>query len=171
MIIVMMGVAGSGKTTVGRLVAEAAGFRFLDADTLHSPVNVARMKAGTPLSDSDRAPWLSAVREHLADAARRHDDLVVACSALKETYRTFLAREIPVVWVYLKGRPEIFRERLQRRTGHFMTAALLSSQFDALEEPTDAIIVDASEPPEAIADEIATRLKEGGQLRGQELVD
>jgi gluconokinase len=161
MIIVVMGVAGSGKTTVGRLVAESAGFQFLDADALHSPANVAKMKAGTPLSDADRGPWLTAVRERLVDAAHRQHDLVVACSALKEAYRAFLSRGVPVTWTYLKGSPDVMRDRLMRRTGHFMSVALLSSQFDALEEPADAIVVDASQSPEAIVDEILSRLKEG----------
>jgi gluconokinase len=155
-----MGVAGSGKTTVARLLAETAGFRFLDADALHPPANIAKMSAGTPLTDADRAPWLSALRDRIVAAVNRQHDLVVACSALKETYRSFLARGAPVVWAYLKGRPEIFRDRLQRRVGHFMATQLLSSQFDALEEPADAIVVDASQPPEAIADEILARLRE-----------
>jgi gluconokinase len=159
MIIIVMGVAGSGKTTVGRLLAEKAGFQFLDADTLHSPANVAKMSAGTPLTDRDRAPWLSAVRERIVDAATGRHNLVVACSALKERYRAFLARGVPVVWMYLKARPDLLRGRLQRRTGHFTKADLLSSQLDALEEPTDAIVVDASQQPEAIADAIAAHLK------------
>jgi gluconokinase len=159
MIIIVMGVAGSGKTTVGRLLAESAGFQFLDADALHSPANVAKMSAGTPLTDSDRAPWLTAIHERIGDAANRQQDLVVACSALKHAYRAFLTRGVPVAWAYLKGRPEVFRDRLQRRTGHFVTTDLLDSQLDALEEPTDAIVVDASQPPEAIVDDILARLR------------
>ena len=163
MIVIVMGVAGSGKTTVGRLLAELTGFRFVDADTLHSSANVAKMSGGTPLTDSDRSPWLSAIRDRIVDAANHQHDLVLACSALKEDYRSFLTRGVPVIWAYLKGRPEMFRARLQRRTGHFMTADLLSSQLDALEEPTDAIVLDASQPPKAIADEIVVRLRDRGQ--------
>ena len=159
MIVIVMGVAGSGKTTVGRLLADSTGFDFLDADTLHSPANVAKMSAGTPLTDSDRAPWLSAIHERIVDAANRRHNLVVACSALKEAYRAFLASGVPVIWSYLKGRPDVFRDRLRRRTGHFVTAALLDSQLDALEEPTDAIVVDASRAPEAIVDEILAQLR------------
>jgi gluconokinase len=159
MVVIVMGVAGSGKTTVGRLLAETAGCQFLDADTLHPAANIAKMSAGTPLTDDDRQPWLSALREQIVAAANGQHDLVVACSALKETYRAFLARGVPVEWAYLKGRPYVFRDRLRHRTGHFMTARLLTSQFDALEEPADAIVVDASQPPEAIVDEILTRLK------------
>ena len=161
MIVIVMGVAGSGKTTIGRLLAESAGCQFLDADTLHPPANIAKMSAGTPLTDDDREPWLSALREQIVAAVNRQHNLVIACSALKETYRAFLARGVPVVWAYLKGRPDVFRDRLRHRTGHFMTAQLLSSQFDALEEPADAIIVDASQPPAAIVDEILARSKAG----------
>jgi gluconokinase len=159
MIIIVMGVAGSGKSTVGRLLAESIGFEFLDADTLHPESNVAKMSAAIPLTDSDRAPWLSAVRDRIVDAATRQHNLVVACSALKEAYRNFLARGIPVVWTYLKGHPDVFRARLQRRTGHFMKEQLLSSQLDALEEPTDAIVIDAWQLPQAIVEEITAQLK------------
>jgi gluconokinase len=160
MIVIVMGVAGSGKTTIGRLLAKSTGFQFVDTDTLHSPANVAKMKSGIPLTDSDRAPWLSAVRDRIVAAANRQQSLIVACSALKEAYRSFLADGLPVVWTYLKGHPDVLRRRLQRRTGHFMTADLLNSQLDALEEPTDAIVVDSSQPPQVIADEILDRLRE-----------
>jgi len=162
MIIIVMGVAGSGKTTVGRLLATSTGSQFVDADTLHSAANVAKMSAGIPLTDGDRAPWLSALRDRIVDARNSHDDLVLACSALKEAYRSFLARGVPVVWAYLKGGPDVFRRRLEQRTDHFMPADLLASQFEALEEPTDAIVVDASQPPQVIADEILERLRERG---------
>lgn len=159
MILLVMGVAGSGKTTIGTLLAEYVGFRFLDADSLHSAANITKMSTGIPLTDSDRAPWLSAVRERIVEAARSEESLVVACSALKESYRTFLARDVPVVWIYLKGHPDVFRARLQHRTGHFMPADLLNSQFDALEEPGDAIDVDAEQQPQAIVDDILERLR------------
>jgi gluconokinase len=159
MIIIVMGVAGAGKSTIGRLLADSTGFEFLDADTLHPAANVVKMSAAIPLTDSDRAPWLSAVRDHIVDAVVRQQNLVVACSALKEAYRAYLARGVPVVWAYLKGGPDVFRARLQRRTGHFMKADLLSSQLDALEEPTDAIVVDAWQQPQAIVDEITAQLK------------
>ena len=159
MIIIVMGVAGSGKTTIGRLLAESTGFEFVDADTLHSPANVAKMRAAIPLTDSDRAPWLSAVRDRIVDAATGRQNLIVACSALKAAYRTFLAHGVPVIWTYLKGSPDLFQDRLQRRTGHFMTAELLSSQFDVLEEPADAIVVDAAQVPEAIVADIVDQLR------------
>jgi gluconokinase len=164
MIIVVMGVTGSGKTTVGTLLAESTGFRFLDADTLHSSANIAKMRAGVPLSDSDRVPWLSAVRERLVDATNGQHDLVVACSALKHAYRAFLARDVPVIWTFLKGPFDVFRDRLRQRTGHFMSTTLLRSQFDALEEPFDAIVVDAARPPREIVAEILAQLRTRGLL-------
>jgi gluconokinase len=159
MIVIIMGVAGSGKTTVGVLLAELTGYPFIDADTLHPPANVDKMSAGIPLSEADRAPWLAAIRERLVDAATGDRSLLVACSALRAPYRAFLAHGLPVTWVYLKGPPDLFRGRLQHRIGHFMKADLLSSQFDALEEPSDAIVVDASQAPAVIARDIADRLK------------
>ena len=109
--------------------------------------------------DGGRYSNIAETSERIVAAVNEQRDLVVACSALKETYRAFLARGVPVEWAYLKGRPYVFRDRLRHRTGHFMTARLLTSQFDALEEPADAIVVDASQPPEAIVDEILTRSK------------
>ena len=159
MIVIIMGVAGSGKTTAGVLLAELTGYAFIDADTLHSPANVAKMSAGMPLTDADRAPWLAAIRARIEEAAGNQQSLVVACSALKAAYRTVLARGLPVTWVYLKGSPDLLRRRLQTRTGHFMTADLLSSQLDALEEPSDVIVIDASQPPGVIAQGIADRVK------------
>jgi gluconokinase len=159
MVLLVMGVAGSGKTTIGTLLAESGGCRFLDADSLHSAANITKMSTGIPLTDNDRAPWLSAVRERIVDAASSQESLVVACSALKEAYRIFLARDVPVVWIYLKGRPDVFRARLQQRSGHFMSAELLNSQFDALEEPGDAIVVDAERRPQAIVDDILEQLR------------
>jgi gluconokinase len=158
MIVVVMGVAGSGKTTVGRLLAHTCGYEFLDADTLHPLANVEKMSAGIPLTDGDRLPWLSEVRARIVDADARQQNLVIACSALKEAYRVFLAERVPVVPVYLKGSFDAFLQRLQRRAGHFMKADMLKSQFDTLEEPADAIVVDASRPPKVIVDEIVTRL-------------
>lgn len=159
MIIIVMGVAGSGKTTIGRLLAESTGFHFVDADSLHSPENIAKMRGGTPLTDSDRAPWLSAIRDRIVDATNRQEDLVLACSALKEDYRSSLTRGVPVIWAYLKADADTLRRRLEQRTGHFMPAQLLNSQLDSLEEPADAIVLDASRPPRAIAGDILARLR------------
>jgi gluconokinase len=164
-IVVVMGVAGSGKTTVGRILADALHCPFLEGDSLHSPANVEKMSHGIPLTDADRAPWLAAIHSHLLDALRRGQSLVAACSALKQSYRAVLADGVPITWVYLKGSAALIRSRLQHRTGHYMKAGMLASQFDTLEEPSDALIVDIAQPPGAIAEQIL------GELRGQTHAD
>lgn len=157
-IVVVMGVSGSGKTTVGQLLARSMGCAFLDGDALHSPAAIALMSRGVPLTDEDRAPWLAAIHGRMRRAFLDGARLVVACSALKQRYRDALADGVPVVWVYLKGSRELIRSRLQHRTGHFMPAALLDSQFDALEEPRGAIVADVSKPPHAIVEQILNQL-------------
>ena len=159
MIVVVMGVAGAGKTTIGQLLAGALGCAFLDADTLHTPGNVEKMTRGTGLSDADRASWLTAIHARIRDAHQNGEDLVVACSALKQHYRSEIAGGIPVRWVYLKGPPDLIRDRLVRRTGHFAGVTLLDSQLSVLEEPRDAIVLDISRPPAAIAEEILARVR------------
>ncbi len=160
MIVVVMGVAGAGKTTVGQAVAAALEIPFLDADAFHPPANVAKMAAGTPLDDADRAPWLGALAAALA-AAEPATGAVLACSALKERYRKVLAAELrrPPRWVYLAAPREALAARLTGRTGHFMPASLLDSQLDALEPPGDALLVDATRPPEAICAEVVAALR------------
>jgi gluconokinase len=117
------------------------------------------MSQGLPLTDADRSPWLAAVHAHMTDAFERGEDLVVACSALKRAYRALLADGIPVSWVYLEASAEMLRDRLQRRTGHFMKANMLTSQIAALEHPADAIVIEAAQEPSAIVHEILTRLR------------
>ena len=163
MIIVLMGVAGSGKTTVGPRLAERLGCPFLDGDALHPPANVAKMAAGIALTDADRLPWLAAIHARVLDAFRSGDSLVVACSALKASYRAVLYEGVPVAWVYLKGAEQLIEARLERRTGHFMKPGMLASQFDALEEPSDALVMDISRPPDAVVDGILAKL--GGPAR------
>lgn len=158
-IVVVMGVAGSGKTTVGTMLAEAMHCVFLEGDSLHSPANIEKMRRGVPLTDADRAPWLAAVHARLLDAFTRGDCLVAGCSALKQSYRTILAEGIPIAWVYLKGSPALIRSRLERRTGHYMKADMLASQFDALEEPCDAFVADVSLPPGTIAERVLAELR------------
>jgi gluconokinase len=158
-IVVVTGVAGSGKTTVGMMVADAMHCAFLEGDSLHSAANVEKMSHGIPLTDADRAPWLAAIHARLLDSFRRGESLVVGCSALKQSYRTALAAGIPIAWVYLKGSPALIRSRLQYRLGHYMKADMLTSQFEALEEPSDALIVDVSQSPGAIVEQILAELR------------
>lgn len=141
-----MGVAGSGKSTVGRLLAERLGWPFVDGDDLHPAENVEKMRRGIPLTDADRLPWLERLRELVS----RSERAVVACSALKESYRRTLEGGDPRVrFVYLRADPALLASRLEKRTGHFFARTLLDSQLAALEEPEDAIVVDASQPAEA----------------------
>src|SRR5262245_19636810 len=157
-IVVVMGVAGSGKTTIGQLLAAAIPCAFLEGDTLHSRANVEKMSRGFPLTDDDRAPWLATIHAHIVEAYNRGESLVVGCSALKQSYRTMLADDLPVTWVYLKGARDLIEARMLTRAGHFMKANMVASQFAALEEPADAIVVDVDRPPAAIVEEIVARL-------------
>ena len=158
-IVVVMGVAGSGKTTVGTMLAVAMHCAYLEGDALHSPANVENMSHGIPLTDADRAPWLAAIHARLLDSFKQGESLVVGCSALKRSYRTVLADGIPITWVFLKGSAALIRSRLQHRNGHYMKADMLASQFEALEEPSDALIVDVSRSPGAIVEQILTELR------------
>lgn len=154
-IIILMGVAGAGKTTVGQRLAATLGWAFYDADVFHPPENVAKMSSGEPLTDLDRIPWLEQMRELIHDSLRRGESAVVACSALKAAYRAILSRGNPGArFVYLKATPELIRRRLLDRPGHFMKAEMLDSQFAALEEPDGALVVDAGLPVERIMKEI-----------------
>src|SRR5262245_12060745 len=141
MIIVIMGVAGAGKSTVGQLLARELHSEFLDGDSLHSPENIAKMTHGIPLTDADRAPWLAAIRRHILESFQGGESLVVAASALKRRYRDTLGCGVAVTLVYLKGSEELIRERLELRKHHFMNAQMLASQFEDLEEPADAIVI------------------------------
>lgn len=150
--VVIMGVTGVGKTTVGRLLAERLGANFVDADDFHPSENVAKMRAGVPLDDGDRQPWLCALNAHLTEAARRGNAVVLACSALKSGYRERLRRGIPgLKFVHLVGQRELIAKRLGARSGHYMNPALLDSQFAALEPPNDALSLDIGPAPEELA--------------------
>jgi gluconokinase len=145
MIVLVMGVAGVGKTTIGEPLARALGWRFLDADDYHPPENVAKMKAGIPLQDADRWPWLGRLNRELKDL----DNAVLACSALKESYRERLAQGIPdFTVVYLHGSAALIRARLESRQHRYMPAGLLDSQLATLEPPARAIAIDVAAPLE-----------------------
>jgi len=153
-----MGVAGSGKTTVGQLLSRELGWAFADADDFHPAANVEKMRRGIPLTDEDRAPWLDALRQLLVGWISEEKNGVLACSALKQSYRDALAVGPEVKIVYLKGSPALLRERVVSRHGHYMKAGMLESQFRALEEPKDAITVDVSASAEKVAAEVRKRL-------------
>jgi gluconokinase len=152
--VVVMGVAGSGKTTIGQLLAVRLGVDFADADDFHTPENIAKMRAGIPLDDEDRWPWLEAIAAWLADHADTGG--VVTCSALRRAYRDVLRRGATDAWfLHLVGSPALMAARVRGRGHHFMPAELVESQFEELEPPdTDerAVELDASLPPEQIVD-------------------
>jgi len=142
MIVVLMGVSGSGKSTVGAALAATLGWRWIDADDLHPPQNVAKMAAGIPLTDDDRGPWLDRIVDALRRAAAEGADVVLACSALKQRYRDRLAQAGDVRFVHLRGDPQTIAARLTTRHHRYMPATLLESQFATLEVPAHAIDVD-----------------------------
>jgi gluconokinase len=162
MVIVVMGVAGSGKSTVAELLARRLGWRFAEADLFHSPRNVAKMRGGTPLEDTDRWPWLRAIAGWIDERRAAGESAVVTCSALKRAYREILVGSRPDVrLVYLRGGFALIEERIVARTGHYMPPALLRSQFDALEEPAPdehAIVVDVELEPAVIVDRVVESL-------------
>lgn len=155
-----MGVTGCGKTTVGALLAQACGWEFRDADDFHPAENVAKMKSGAPLSDADRWPWLAHLNAFLLDNEREGKSMVLACSALRRVYRDRLARDCASVrFVFLDGDIELIRARLAARQGHYMNPTLLDSQFTILEQPQDALRLDAAESPAELVRHIRKVLK------------
>ena len=168
-VIIIMGVSGCGKSTVGRSLAGQLGYSFADADDFHSPANKAKMQAGYPLSDEDRAQWLTKLQELIAAWLKEGHRVVLACSALKEKYRQILRSPAqffppgpvsPITFVYLQGSFHLIAGRLKTRENHFMNPALLASQFSALEEPgsDEALIFEIDKNPEELADQIKAKL-------------
>jgi carbohydrate kinase (thermoresistant glucokinase family) len=170
-IVVLMGVSGSGKSTVGEKLAAALGCPFLEGDDFHPPANVAKMKQGIALTTADRAPWLASIAAKIDDLLLTRNSAVLSCSALQRSYRDVIIGDRPhVALVYLKGSYALILDRLQGRHGHFMPASLLKSQFDTLAEPAPdehAIVVDITLPPPEICAAILRALEErfGAQRR------
>jgi gluconokinase len=154
---IVMGVSGCGKSSVGRAVAQSLGWDFYDADDFHPPGNVAKMAEGIPLDDSDRAPWLDSLNKLISSALTANRPGVLACSALKERYRQqLLAGNEGVQLVYLKGSYDLIWSRMEKRTTHFMKPHMLKSQFEALEEPTNALTIDIDSSMDEVVKEIVS---------------
>jgi gluconokinase len=155
-----MGVAGAGKTTVGSQLAQHMNWQFCDGDALHPESNIEKMRHEIPLTDDDRRPWLERIQRSLAEWIAHGECVVLACSLLKERYRGYVlnGHRDKVQLVYLKASPALLQLRLTRRPGHFMGRSLLASQLEILEEPVDALVVDASQPPETIIHTICSAL-------------
>jgi gluconokinase len=156
MMLILTGVSGSGKTTIGRLLAARTGWTFHDADDYHSAGNIERMRAGTPLADEDRLPWLDELRQRvILPGLESGEPAILACSALKERYVERLTGNDPRVKViHLAGDRELIRNRMKRREGHFMNADMLASQMAELQEPKNALVIDIASPPGVIVDRI-----------------
>ncbi len=158
MIVIVMGVSGSGKSTIGKMLASELNWEFFDADDFHPSANIEKMRQGIPLTDADRMPWLLTLQDAIASILQQDRNAVLACSALKSSYREIMLDNCDrsqIRLVYLKGSFQLIQERLKQRQNHYMSPDLLQSQFDILEEPEDAIYVDISQPMDAIAQQIS----------------
>lgn len=157
-ILLIMGVAGSGKSTIGRSVADRLGWPYFEADDFHSAANKAKMAGGVPLNDDDRAPWLAAIRHAMDESVAAGRSAVFTCSALKNRYREQLA--VPgLLLVHLQGDYATILERVGQRAGHYMKPEMVRSQFDALEAPSDALVLDIKHPPEQLVGEILAHVQ------------
>lgn len=157
-IFIVMGVSGCGKSTIGKLLADRLKLPFYDADDFHPDSNKDKMAKGIPLTDDDRLPWLNAIWNQMKIWTKA-DGAVLACSALKETYRALLSKELKVQWIYLDGNYDLIRNRLNERKNHFFNPELLLSQFDILEVPDYALKMDISNSPESIINSIISETK------------
>jgi gluconokinase len=167
MIIVVMGVSGCGKSTIASHIAELLGAHFKDADELHPEKNIQLMSNGTPLTDADRLPWLQDVRAYAAKQQDSHDICVIACSALKQSYRELLRQAPNVHFVFLKGDKQMISQRMHLRSGHFMHESMLDSQFEALESPENeplVVTVDITPAPDVIAKNAVTAMRDASYL-------
>ncbi|MBV9645449.1 MAG: gluconokinase [Verrucomicrobia bacterium] len=157
--VILMGVAGSGKTAVGMRVAQKLDWIFLDADDFHPPANIEKMKHGIPLNDQDRAPWLQRLHDELQRHLAEGRSVILACSALKESYRKVLRDGVsPPTFVCLDVDPQTIRDRLEHRTTHFFPKELMESQFAALEKPEDAVIIDARKSLDEVVEQLVQAL-------------
>ena len=157
--LILMGVSGSGKTAVGELLSQKLGWPFFDGDDFHPKENVEKMAAGIPLDDDDRIPWLMNLHDLIADHLAERKSLLLACSALKQSYRDLLLEGNPnTLFIHLKGDFGLIMSRMQARSGHYMKPEMLYSQFETLEEPTDALTVDIEQNLDRITEEIITQL-------------
>lgn len=160
MFYIIMGVSGSGKSTIAKLLSDRLDCKFYDADDFHPSTNIDKMNRGIALTDSDRQPWLAKLQQLISNTLKNNQQGILACSALKAEYRQILQNNQPhVIFIYLRGDYDCIQSRIQQRQGHFMSAALLRSQFDILEEPKDAIIVDVSLEPKAIVEQILNKIR------------
>jgi gluconokinase len=167
MIVVIMGVSGSGKTTVGRLLARRLDWIYYEGDEFHPAGNIEKMSKGISLNDDDRTPWLASIKEVIDTCIKRGSDAVIACSALRKKYRWALtANASDIHFVYLKGDPATIRERMKSRDRHYMKASMLQSQLSSLEEPDDAIVIDIGNSPQDIVSYIESELTVVGKSRG-----
>ncbi len=162
MIVIIFGVSGAGKTTIGKLLAEELDWQFCEADDFHPRANIEKMQRGIPLTDDDRWPWLESLRELIKRCLAAGEDAVLACSALKQTYRDYLRVSPDVRFVFLRGDYALIAEQLQHRRGHFMSPALLRSQFADLEEPQpseDVLTIELRGTPRELVEEIKAKLR------------
>lgn len=158
MILVVMGVTGSGKTTVGRMLADRLAWVYLEADDFHSAANKEKMHRGVPLTEEDRVPWLDAMHAELVKHDEQGKNVVLACSALRQEYRDRLRVGLETRFIYLRGSRELIANRLRLRKHHFAGESILDDQFAVLEEPRDALVVDIGKEPEAIVEEILQKI-------------